>query len=176
MMSPYYIELVLKKIKCKVGFQNYIPKEFLSFIEKEDAQIVEKYFDLPCIRPSIISFQRNYNALIESALQAKMKPILCTYAFYQPSNYSYDNFKNGQLDYASKLFPTELYGNPSCVPYSIEGHNKAIKRLAKKHYPKVLFIDFENILDKKRENFLDICHLTSGGCDILYNNVSKTIE
>jgi hypothetical protein len=139
-------------------------------------EIVASYFDLPCIRPSIMSFRRNYNSIIETALAANVKPILFTYAFYQPINYSYQRFKNGELDYANTLFPTELYGNPNCIPNGIRGHNRVIREMAKKLGSSIIYLNFEAILNKKGENFIDICHLTFEGCGVLSQSLTEIIN
>jgi hypothetical protein len=164
LISPLYLELLSKRILAYLDLREYIHKEFLSFLVNEDKDLIDKYFNLPCIRPSIISFQRNLNSILEMAFNHGIQPVLCTYAFYQPDNYSYTSFMKGELDYTGKLFPTELYGPPSCIPYGIKGHNQVIRKTAKKHANRLKFLNFEKILTKTGDNFTDICHLSIDGC------------
>jgi hypothetical protein len=174
--SLYMFDLISFKMLNYFGAKDYMPREFLSFLFEKDSEIIEKYFNKECRYFTEISFYNNMKYIVDLGIERNIRPILFTYAYYQPKDYTIEKFFEGSLDYATNFFPTELYGDPICIPLIVEKHNNQIKNLQNHYLNNVLFLDFNEQIEKGEESFMDVCHLTKRGCDEMYESIVTIVE
>jgi hypothetical protein len=175
-VSFYMLDYITLKLLKYFGFKHYIPKEFLKFLDKQDEEVIDQYFNKGCKYFTIKPFYNNINTIILNAINRNIKPVLFTYAFYQPKEYSLNKFYDSALDYNTNYFPTELYGDPKCIPSNIKEHNNQILKLNEIYGDDIVFQDFNSNLNKDCDNFMDICHLTNFGCHEMYATFIHAIE
>lgn len=156
----YSLDLLWSKVRVLIGMNRYIP---------------EYRYDKVCFQHTRKTFKANYLAMIDMVHQLQAIPVIFTFANYQPTDYSKEKFLEGKLDYATNYYPTELYGSADCVPGLIQMHNAIIKQLAKEKANELLFYDLEQHISKDKYHFMDICHLTTEGCRIMYNAIDSLI-
>lgn len=174
--SFYIADFICNKLLKFIGFKSYIPKEFLSFMKGKDQDIIDDFFNRECHYLSKNTFYNNIEHIVKESIQRNIQPVLFTYAYYHASNYTLRDFYKSNLDYATNFFPTELYGDPNCIPLAIKKHNNQIVKIAEEYKKDLLFYDFESSLEKSKRYFMDICHLTESGCNEMHKAIYNIIE
>jgi hypothetical protein len=80
------------------------------------------------------SFESNLRALVDAVRSNGGTPVLMTFAWFVPEDYSLDRFKSGDLPYNNPTrydyCPVELWGDVAYVKEGLERLNAIIRRLA----------------------------------------------
>ena len=151
--------------------KTYLPKELFHGLLSGEPEEFLKYGNEIKTQQS---FKQNMNNILDIAKERGDKLILATYAWYLPPNYSFEAFKQKNLDYDQQIFPVELYGYPNNVVKGIGFHNQLIRDLVKEQ--QITFFDLENAIPKNRNYFDDICHLNENGCRLLSSRIDSIIS
>ncbi len=101
------------------------------------------------------AYERNIQSMISLSSSNNIKIILCTFCLYL-----YDKIKNDPLSILYKKIVTQ--------------ENEIIRNLAKKNNLKL--VDCYSLIPQEDENFLDICHLSPKGMNLLAKHISDSIE
>ena len=103
----------------------------------------------------IKTYKRNLQNIISVSLDNKIEVILCTFCIYL-----HEKIKNDPLHILYEKIVLE--------------ENKIMKELAKKNNLKL--VDCFSLIPKEDSNFVDSCHFTPKGMNLLAQNISKAIE
>lgn len=109
-------------------------------------------------------FKRNMTSLIHEIQKDGGIPVLMSFAWNLPVNYSHETFLSGSVGYASTNFekyPVELWGSPEYVSEGLRRHNNVIRQIAL--IDGALFIDQESLMGKELLWFEDVCHFSDEG-------------
>ena len=122
-----------------------------------------------------MSFESNLRTLVASIRAHGGKPVLMTFAWYIPENYSLDLFSAGALDYNNPMrydyCPAELGGDVAYVRSGLQRNNAIIRRLAAELDVDLIEQD-ESLRDDPR-NFGDPVHLSEIGTDRFIANLTR---
>lgn len=119
-------------------------------------------------------FRRNMTLLVTEIEENGAVPVLMTFAWNIPDDYTRESFESGKAGYASTSFkshPVELWGSVKFVKEGIRRHNKVIREISKEH--NVLLLDQESLMGKNMRWFEDICHLSEEGTDRFVRNIAE---
>lgn len=123
---------------------------------------------------SVDLFRRNILEIIREARRSGSVPVLMTFAWSMPENYSNILFRAGALGYNNPTrydqHPAELWGSPQNVRRGLQLHNVVIRELSSEY--DVLLIDQESLMGKELLWFGDLCHLSDEGTDRFIRNIS----
>lgn len=111
---------------------------------------------------TVASFRANLEHVIEIARERGDPLMVMTFATYLPDDYSQEAFEANQLDYTRHRIEVEKWGTPENVLAGVRAHNTVVRELALRHSD-VAFVDQAGSLPQRRENFDDVCHLTTLG-------------
>ncbi|MCC5870688.1 MAG: hypothetical protein JJU27_19485 [Gammaproteobacteria bacterium] len=121
-----------------------------------------------------VSFEANLRALVGAVRANGGTPILMTFAWHIPENYSLDAFLSGELAYNNPTrydyCPVELWGEVAYVEQALQRHNTIIRRLATTL--DVDLIDQHESLSRDPENFGDPVHFSEPGTDRFIANLT----
>ena len=142
------------------------------FIYRKPATVLQAAFvDLPGER----TFERNLITLIKAISKNGSIPILMTFAWNIPGNYTIESFKSNTLGYNNPTnydkWPVELWGSPEYVREGLQRHNRIVRQIA--NINNVLLIDQEKPLGESLYWFGDVCHLSEEGTEKFINNISN---
>ena len=122
--------------------------------------------------------RNNLAEIVEGTEQAGGVPLLMTFAWHIPADYSREKFDRQELDYGptfmSKPCGVEMWGLPECVGPAVETHNRVIRELAEEH-PRAVFVDQARLMNGDPANFADPCHLTAQGCRTFVDNLLPAV-
>ncbi len=119
-------------------------------------------------------FRRNMTLLVNEIEKNGAVPILMTFAWNIPDDYTREAFESGKAGYASSSFkshPVELWGSPEFVKEGLRRHNKVIREISKEH--NVLLLDQESLMGKNMRWFEDVCHLSEEGTVRFVRNIAE---
>jgi len=118
-------------------------------------------------------FGENLTDLINAIESHGSVPILMTFAWSIPTDYSRELFESNSLGYNNPTnydrWPVELWGP---VPYVSEGlktYNRIIRELARKY--NLFLIDQEKLMGKDLYYFGDVCHMSEPGTEKFIDNI-----
>ena len=97
-----------------------------------------------------------------------------TFATHVVEGYTQDKFRAGELDYAGRGMPIELWGKPEFVLRAIAVHNRVVREIAAR--PDVALVDQQAEMPVGGRHFVDMCHLTEEGLGALVANLVSGIE
>ena len=149
---PSAARLAWVSLRDALGRSVYVPAHFPK----------TEWLDYGAQIKTVPAFAANLGRIVAMAAERGDPLVLMTFAHYLPPNYNLLSFREGKLDYAAHLFPTELWGRPENVVRGIEEHNQVIRTLHAEH-PETLFVDQEALIPKDGRHFDDICHLAEKG-------------
>jgi len=152
--------------------KKYIPREFFYGLLAGEP---EPYLQEGKFIKSTASFKRNLNYIYVMSKSKGEQFVMGTFAWHLPDDYSYDKFKNKELDYDQQLYPTELYGLAINVERGLIAHNKVIRELFSQE-PAINIIAANEIIPKNGEHFDDVCHLNQLGCSILGSQLLDVVK
>ena len=116
---------------------------------------------------SLKEFETNLIKLINMIRNDNGVPILMTFAWHIPPNYTKQRFDQNALGYNNPSsydkWPVELWGDLDYVREGLRRHNMIIRAIAKKF--NIPLIDQETNLSKDISNFGDVVHLSEVGTD-----------
>jgi len=174
-MVPWYRRnfLLNNSLIMRIIYNNYIWGRRIFGMEKiwyiyPQATYIENAMDF--VSEKLL--KRNISMLIKEIKQDGAVPILMTFAWNIPPNYSSDSFTSGAVGYTPssyKRYPVELWGSVEFVKEGIYRHNSVIRQIAKQH--DILLIDQEYLMDKNLYWFEDVCHFSEDGTDKFIQNV-----
>jgi hypothetical protein len=152
---------------------NYLPKENLHQLRSEQGR--KEFLQYGNNIKTEAVFKATLEQIKTIADKRGQKLILSSFAWYQPSDYTYENFNAKKLDYSQSLFPTELYGEPEYVIKGVNIHNALIREFAATN-PDIIFVDAEKFIPKEGKYFNDICHLSDAGCALFSDSILRVME
>jgi lysophospholipase L1-like esterase len=111
------------------------------------------------------TFEKNIQQLIDDVKQSGGTPVLLTFAWYIPPQYTYELFDKGELGYNNpdkyNQTPVEMWGSIAYVNEGIARHNAVTRQLALKNH--VPLLDMEKFIGDDADKFGDVCHLSDSG-------------
>lgn len=126
---------------------------------------------------SLASFRKNIEEMLAISRAAGAQPILLTFAFHLPENYSRKAFLDGQLDYSNpdNYDSRDVYnwGPPDYVREGLQQQNAILRRLAVEN--NVPLIDIDSSMSGHGRWFGDVCHFNDDGVDVFVATVSRAL-
>ncbi|MEQ9449979.1 MAG: GDSL-type esterase/lipase family protein [Pseudomonadales bacterium] len=123
------------------------------------------------------TFESNLQELIAAIRANGATPILMSFAWHIPENYSLDGFKAYEVGYNNPTHydecPVELWGTTSYVRAGLNLHNQTLRKLARN--TQTHLIDLDSYLSGNIENFGDVVHLSDIGTDRLVERVGREL-
>jgi lysophospholipase L1-like esterase len=130
--------------------------------------------DRPLHFASVRTFARNLTQIVDMAAEDRATPVLMTFAWSVPPDYSYEAFAAGRIAYDNPTnydrWPVELWGPRGWVVEGLQRHNAVVRELARSR--RLPFIDQEALIGKDLRWFGDPCHLSEAGTDRFVENVA----
>ncbi|MHC5043976.1 MAG: hypothetical protein ACYTGI_16550 [Planctomycetota bacterium] len=120
------------------------------------------------------TFRRNLGRIRDLAAARKDPLLVMTFATHVVEGYTLEKYLAGELDYAGRTMPIELWGRPEYVLRAIAAHNRVIRDVAAS--PDVYLVDQEAEMPGGRRYFADVCHVTEEGMRALVANLVRGIE
>jgi lysophospholipase L1-like esterase len=179
-MLPWYKRNVIldKSLVARVVYNNFIwgrklfgnkktwyiyPNDSNKNLENEMSFISEKLF------------RRNITTLIKEVRKDQGVPVLMTFAWTIPENYTRDAFIKNTVGYNKSIhyhsYPVELWGSVEYVLEGIMKHNNVLKELSRQY--DTFLIDQEIEMGKDLIWFEDICHFSVEGAEKFAKNVAE---
>ncbi|MBU4332842.1 MAG: hypothetical protein KKD07_00195 [Candidatus Omnitrophica bacterium] len=122
------------------------------------------------------SFQDNLLFVIKKAKERNIPMMVMTFAYYVPDDYSLEKYYKRELDWAKHDWPIEVIGKHDNVRKGMEIHNKVIEDVAiGTGQDMLMFLDMNNIIEKNKDNFRDVCHFTENGARVFVDNIVNRI-
>ena len=126
---------------------------------------------------SVQSFANNLDAMVQRIREAGGKPVLMTFAFHLPANYTRQAFLDKQLDYSNPdnydARDVFNWGPPDYVREGLTRENAAIRAYAQQQ--QLALIDMDALMSGHGQWFGDICHFNDDGVAIFADHVARTI-
>jgi hypothetical protein len=120
-----------------------------------------------------IDFEKNMRTLVRMIKTDKGIPILMTFAYHLPPDYSKEKFWANQLSYYNPTdydkWDVELWGNLDDVRIGLKQLNRIIRRIAAEE--KIFLLDQEELLRGKPRLFSDVSHLNEEGVNQFVENI-----
>ncbi len=165
---PYYLQLAWINVENKLHLKPYVPTYWGA--ADEWAKYGNKIKTEESMRDNLLY-------VLENAKKNNIPVMVLTTAFYIPNNYSQENLKNGLVDWNKNKSPVEGVGLPDNVRANLKVHNDVIKRTVQGFdYPEMYFVDFDNMLEKSKLYYDDMCHFTDKGIDQFVDALVRTIQ
>jgi len=161
---PYTLNFAYTKIGSKTGLIKFVPKH----------RPGEEWLVHGATIRTEGTFRANLDRIRVIAAERGDPLLVMTFATHVVDGYTLDRFRAGELDYAGRDMPIELWGEPEQVLQAIKVHNRVIREIAAR--PDVFLVDQETEMPHGRRYFLDVCHLTEEGLAALVANVVSGIE
>ena len=120
------------------------------------------------------SFEANLEAIAHTAIQRGDPLVLCTFAYYLPSNYSKAAFNAKELDYDKHSGPAEAWAEPQNLARTVDLHNEATRRVAERH--RLTLVDQKANMPDGKRYYDDPCHLTKDGCTRWVDNFMAQLD
>ena len=123
-------------------------------------------------------FSRNLTGLVREVRSDGGTPILVSFPWWIPPDYTHERFMNGELAYNNPerydYCPVKLWGQVRYVRRGLAQHNLAIRAVARTE--KVPLIDAERALRDDPALFGDVCHPSEMGTEILVDLIGDFFE
>ncbi len=123
------------------------------------------------------TYWTNLNTIIDRIEEHGGTPVLMTYAWCIPANYSYEGFLKRTVGYnnadGGNVRPTELWGPPAFVAEGMRRHNKIVRQIASSRG--LLLIDQEAHMGKDLRFFSDVCHFSDEGVDHFIDHIAEKL-
>ena len=127
---------------------------------------------------SLQSFTANIEQIIAISNSIDAKPILMTFAFHLPENYSRQAFLNKQMDYSNpdNYDSRDVFnwGPPEYVREGLTQENAIIKKIAAKN--NIVLIDVDAEMSAQGLWFSDVCHFNDTGVDFFTASVATALQ
>lgn len=126
---------------------------------------------------SVPAFAGNVEAMVALAKSSGAEPVLLTFAFHLPDNYSRQAFLDGKLDYSNpdNYDSRDVYnwGPPDFVREGLLRKNAALREIALRE--KVLLIDVDAAMSGRGHWFGDVCHFNDDGVAVFVDVVTNSL-
>jgi len=161
-LSPWYKRnfLLSHSIVCRNFYNRYIYQK-------------PKYFANGSSFQSIKTFKMNLENLIDLIRKDKGVPILMTFAWNIPKNYTLETFRSDKLGYNNPEnydeCGVELWGSVDYVREGLKRINEVIYEMANKK--KVFLVDQNKLMSQDINFFGDVCHFSNEGTDQFIGNI-----
>lgn len=123
------------------------------------------------------TFADNMETLVRMARESGARPLLLTFAWVIPRDYTLEGFRKGRAGYVNPErydpCPVEMWGSPAYVEKCLDENNRAVRALAEKEH--VPLLDAEALLGKDPRLFGDLCHPNVRGVDLLVSGITEKI-
>lgn len=127
---------------------------------------------------SLPSFTSSVEQIVAISKNLGAKPVLMTFAFHLPDNYSRQAFLDKQLDYSNpdNYDSRDVYnwGPPDYVRAGLSRQNDAIRKVATEN--KVELIDIDRAMSGQGRWFGDVCHFNDAGVDVFTALVATALQ
>jgi lysophospholipase L1-like esterase len=113
-------------------------------------------------------FRKGLNKIVELCAQNDITLFVCSFAL------AYDEHTPVQhLKFYERIMP--LYGGQTAISalQSVRLNNQFVRKVSQ--HPNVTFIDVESVLGGRYEYFIDFCHFTQSGRDLLAQEIGQTL-
>jgi hypothetical protein len=122
------------------------------------------------------TFGQNIRALIRLIKRDNGCPILMTFAWYIPDDYTFMKFRQGSLNYNNPEnydeCSVEFWGKVDFVKEGLKRHNSIIRNIAREEQVMLIDIERMNAFSNNSENFGDVCHLSEDGTDVFVKTIT----
>ena len=118
---------------------------------------------------SVPIFRKNMERMISFALNHDAKVVLSTFAISMPTD---DVALAAHIKNEERIME-HFWGKTDSTIIGVDAHNEVIRALGTK--PEVWLVENSNAVPRNTAHFVDICHLTDAGYDILAGNIAKGI-
>lgn len=126
---------------------------------------------------SLPVFVDNVNAIVDASLRAGATPVLITFAYHLPNNYSRQAFLQQQLDYSNPdhYDSRDVYnwGPPNYVREGLHRENAALRTIATQR--SVPLIDIDAAMSGHGAWFGDVCHFNNDGVTVFAERVAQAM-
>ena len=126
---------------------------------------------------SLPVFERNVNTILDLSTQLGAKPILLTFAFHLPANYSRQGFLNSTLGYHNPdhYDSRDVYnwGPPAYVREGLQQQNNALRNIATQRH--VALLDMDAAMSGRGAWFGDVCHFNDDGVAVFAEQVAAAV-
>lgn len=120
-------------------------------------------------------FEDNINIIVKEIKKSGAVPVLMTFAWSIPDNYSNEAFNKKLVGYNNPTdydqHPVELFGAPEYVREGLRRHNAVLRDISAKQ--DCLLIDQENLIGKELHWFGDPFHLSEEGTEKFVGNITE---
>jgi lysophospholipase L1-like esterase len=127
---------------------------------------------------SLPVFSDNTEEIISLSKSIGANPVLITFAFHLPDNYSRKSFLDKTLDYSNpdNYDSRDVYnwGPPAYVREGLVRQNNILRNVAKKQ--NVLLIDMDAKMSGQGSWFGDVCHFNDEGVDVFVEKVAEELK
>lgn len=123
---------------------------------------------------SAAAFKGNLTAILDLAKARGDRVVLMTFATHLPQNYSFEAFKQKQLDYVMHDAAIELWGTRENVLAAIAAHNEVATSLAAERG--LLLVDQARLMPQERRYFNDVCHFSVAGSHRFVENLATSVR
>ena len=126
---------------------------------------------------SMAAYRANVDALLASIRNTNARPVLLTFAYHLPENYSRQAFMDNTLDYSNpdNYDKRDVFnwGPPEYVRNGLQQQNAIVRELALQH--QVQLIDVDAQMSHHGAWFGDVCHFNTAGVDVFVNAVAEAL-
>jgi hypothetical protein len=161
---PYTLNFAYTKIGSKTGLIDFVPKH----------RPGEEWTRHGATVRTEKAFRANLGGIRDLAAVRKDPLLVMTFATHVSEGYTLERFLAGELDYAGRAMPIELWGEPEQVLRAIAAHNKVVREIAAG--PDVHLVDQEAEMPRGRRYFADVCHVTDEGRRTFVANLVRGIQ
>ena len=121
------------------------------------------------------SFERNLRELVRLVRRDRGTPVLMTFSWHIPDDYTMERFVRNELNYNNPtkydMWPVELWGSVDYVREGLTRHNAIIRKLANDE--NVLMIDQQELMGDNIYYFGDPCHFSEEGTALFIHNITE---
>jgi hypothetical protein len=117
---------------------------------------------------SVAAMRANLAEILATARERGDPVLLSSFAWYVPPGYTREAFDAHTLDYAyrGRSVPLEVWGLAENIARGLAAQNVMIADLAASS-PGVRFVDIAGAIPREGRYFIDVCHLSREGMDLL---------
>jgi len=124
----------------------------------------------------LAEYQENVRGIARLARERHQPLLLQTFCSWIPPEYSEEAFKAKVLPYTftGSSKPVELWGVPNIVQRGLSMYNDTLRQIASEE--QTLFLDQAAAFPTGAEYFIDVCHFTPRGAELLTRRAARALE
>jgi len=124
------------------------------------------------------TLRANLRELVADVRACGAAPVLSTFAWAIPPDYTHERFVAGEAGYANPerydYCPVELWGPPAWVREGLQRQNLVVHEVARE--TRTRLFDAEAVLGKDLRWFGDVCHPSEAGVDRLVKTLAEWLD